>query len=151
MATSKKDTGSNGVCVGSGEGTPQGGPFSLLLASIMLNALDWELKRGGRRFARYADDCSICVNSWRAEEGVMASVRRFVEDELKLKVNEEKSAVDRRGRRKFLGFSFIGGSDPRIRIAARTREMGYYRVARTQSVYQGMDRPTKPRRPEHSR
>ena len=112
----------NGVCVRSEEGTPQGGPLSPLLANIMLNDLDWELERRGHRLARYADDCNIYVKSRRAGERVMASVRRFVESKLKLKVNEEKSAVDRPARRKFLGFSFIGGSNPRIRIANKTRE-----------------------------
>jgi len=161
----------NGVCVRSEEGTPQGGPLSPLLANIMLNDLDWELERRGHRLARYADDCNIYAKSRRAGERVMASVRRFVESKLKLKVNEEKSAVDRPARRKFLGFSFIGGSNPRIRIANKTRErfderirkitnrsngrsmasricelnayvrgwMGYFRIARTPSVYQEMD------------
>ncbi|MEA4884676.1 MAG: group II intron reverse transcriptase/maturase, partial [Clostridia bacterium] len=112
----------NGVCVRSEEGTPQGGPLSPLLANIMLNDLDWELEKRGHRFARYADDCNVYVKSRRAGERVMASVRRFVEGKLKLKVNEEKSAVDRPGKRKFLGFSFIGGSKPRIRVATKTRE-----------------------------
>jgi group II intron reverse transcriptase/maturase len=112
----------NGVCKESEEGTPQGGPLSPLLANIMLNDLDWELEKRGHRFARYADDCNIYVKSRRAGERVMAGVRRYVEGKLKLKVNEEKSAVDRPWKRKFLGFSFIGGAQPRIRIANKTRE-----------------------------
>jgi RNA-directed DNA polymerase len=96
----------NGVVLETGEGTPQGGPLSPLLANILLDDLDKELERRGHRFARYADDCNIYVKSRRAGERVMKSVRRFLEGELSLQVNERKSAVDRPGRLKFLGFSF---------------------------------------------
>lgn len=61
----------------------------------------------GHRFVRYADDCNIYVKSRRAGERVLASVKRFVEERLKLKVNMAKSAVDRPWNRKFLGFSLI--------------------------------------------
>jgi RNA-directed DNA polymerase len=96
----------NGVVMETGEGTPQGGPLSPLLANIMLDDLDKELERRGHRFVRYADDCNIYVRSRRAGERVMNSVRRFLDEELSLKVNERKSAVDRPWRLKFLGFSF---------------------------------------------
>ena len=59
----------------------------------MLDDLDKELEKRGRRFARYADDCNIYVKTQRAGERVMASVREFVEKKLKLKVNEKKSKV----------------------------------------------------------
>ena len=36
----------------------------------------------------------------------MKSITRFIEGNLKLKVNQEKSTVDRPWRIKFLGFSF---------------------------------------------
>ena len=45
------------------EGTPQGGPLSPLLSNILLDDLDKELERRGRRFCRYADDCNIYVKS----------------------------------------------------------------------------------------
>jgi RNA-directed DNA polymerase len=99
------------------EGTPQGGPLSPLLSNLMLNELDRELERRGHRFARYADDCNIYVRSQRAGERVMASVERFLARRLKLKINREKSAVAPPHRRKFLGFSFTGGTAPRRRIA----------------------------------
>ena len=95
----------NGVVVGREEGTPQGGPLSPLLANILLDDLDKELERRGQAFCRYADDCNIYVRSQRAGERVMASVTRYLETKLKLKVNRDKSAVDRPFRRKFLGFS----------------------------------------------
>ena len=104
------------------EGTPQGGPLSPLLANIMLDDLDKELEKRGHRFVRYADDCNIYVRSRRAGERVMDGMRKFIENRLKLKVNEAKSAVDRPQNRKFLGFSFTGEKEPRIRIAPKALE-----------------------------
>ena len=77
------------------EGTPQGGPLSPLLSNIVLDEFDRELERRGLRFARYADDCNIYVRSRRAGERVMESITRFITTKLKLKVNEQKSAVAR--------------------------------------------------------
>lgn len=96
----------NGVCVKTVEGTPQGGPLSPLLSNIMLNEVDQLLERRGHKFCRYADDCNIYVKSKRAGFRVMKAVRRFIEGELKLKVNESKSAVASPMKRKFLGYSF---------------------------------------------
>jgi len=93
-----------GVVMERHEGTPQGGPLSPLLANILLHDLDQELERRGHRFSRYADDCNIYVRSQRAGERVMGSVRRFLERKLRLRVNEEKSAVARPWERKFLGY-----------------------------------------------
>jgi RNA-directed DNA polymerase len=101
------------------EGTPQGGPLSPLLSNIVLDEFDQELERRGLRFARYADDCNIYVRSRRAGERVMESVTRFVTARLKLKVNQLKSAVARPWERKFLGFSFTAGREPRRRIAPK--------------------------------
>jgi group II intron reverse transcriptase/maturase len=97
----------NGIRVKSLEGTPQGGPLSPLLSNIMLNELDKELERRGHKFCRYADDCNIYVKSKRAGQRVMESIKRFIEEELKLKVNVIKSAVDSPAKRKFLGYSFF--------------------------------------------
>lgn len=96
----------NGVVTATEEGTPQGGNLSPLLSNIMLNELDNELTRRGMKFCRYADDCNIYVKSKKAANRVMASITRFIEVELKLKINREKSAVDRPWKLKFLGFSF---------------------------------------------
>ncbi len=99
------------------EGTPQGGPLSPLLSNIVLDELDRELERRGLRFARYADDCNIYVRSRRAGERVMTSITRFLTAKLKLKVNQQKSAVARPWVRKFLGFSFTNAGIPKRRIA----------------------------------
>jgi RNA-directed DNA polymerase len=99
------------------EGTPQGGPLSPLLSNLMLDVLDKELEKRGHRFVRYADDCNIYVRSQRAGERVMAGIEQFLAKRLKLKVNKAKSAVAKPSVRKFLGFSFTGGREPRRRIA----------------------------------
>jgi RNA-directed DNA polymerase len=94
----------DGVVVTTEEGSPQGGPASPLLSNIVLDELDWEMARRGYRFVRYADDCNIYVRSERAGQRVMASITRFIEKRLRLKVNRDKSAVAKPERRHFLGF-----------------------------------------------
>jgi len=106
----------NGVVVEREEGTPQGGPLSPLLSNILLEELDKELEKRGHSFCRYADDCNIYVQSRRAGERVMASVVRFLETKLRLKVNREKSAVARPSERKFLGFRIRGTEKARLSI-----------------------------------
>ncbi|WP_079710295.1 group II intron reverse transcriptase/maturase [Paraliobacillus ryukyuensis] len=99
------------------EGTPQGGPLSPLLSNIVLDEWDKELERRGLHFVRYADDCQIYVRSKRAGQRVRQNMTKFLEGKLKLKVNQQKSAIDRPWRRKFLGFSFTSHKKkPKIRI-----------------------------------
>jgi RNA-directed DNA polymerase len=98
-----------GVCVERREGTPQGGPLSPLLANVLLDDLDKELEQRGHCFCRYADDCNIYVQSQAAGERVMASVTRFLEARLRLKVNAAKSAVAFVEDRKFLGYRLLRG------------------------------------------
>ena len=95
----------DGVVVERYQGTPQGGPLSPLLANVMLDEVDKELESRGHRFARYADDCNVYVRSQRAGERVMALLRRLYA-QLRLTVNETKSAVAGVFGRKFLGYSF---------------------------------------------
>lgn len=99
------------------EGTPQGGPLSPLLSNIMLDDLDKELERRGHQFCRYADDCNVYVRSRRAGERLMASLTRFLEKKLKLKVNAGKSAVGRPWQRQFLGYSMTPNREPRLKVA----------------------------------
>jgi len=109
----------DGLISPTGEGTPQGGPLSPLLSNIVLDELDQELERRGLRFARYADDSNIYVRSRRAGERVMASITAFITCKLKLRVNQQKSAVARPWQRKFLGFSFTLHREPQRRIAPK--------------------------------
>ena len=96
----------NGVIVSNEEGTPQGGPLSPLLSNILLDEVDKELERRGHKFCSFADDCNVYVKSKKAGLRVLNSIKKLIEEDLKLKVNENKSAVDLVNSRKFLGFSF---------------------------------------------
>src|SRR5437016_6210312 len=117
----------NGLVSPSVEGTPQGGPLSPLLSNLVLDEFDRELERRGHRFVRYADDTNIYVRSERAGQRVMESITQFITQELKLKVNEAKSAVARTQERKsgtdaqtaFLGFSFTTGPEVKRVIAPK--------------------------------
>jgi RNA-directed DNA polymerase len=111
------------------EGTPQGGPLSPLLANLLLDRLDRELERRGHRFVRYADDVSIYVRSERAGRRVLESITRYLQEKLKLSVNESKSRVDKPRNRSLLGFSIgkagrVFVSDESInRLKARIRQL----------------------------
>jgi RNA-directed DNA polymerase len=104
----------NGVIHSRTEGTPQGGPLSPLLANILLTDFDRELEKRGHRFVRYADDCNIYVQSRRAGERVLESATKFLQDKLKLKVNQEKSAVGHVSERSFLGYRLFRRREPWI-------------------------------------
>lgn len=102
------------------EGTPQGSPLSPLLSNILLDELDKELERRGHRFCRYADDVQIHVKSRRAGARTLDSLSRFIEKRLKLKVNRKKSSVRSITRSQFLGYSFHGSREPRIRCGTES-------------------------------
>ena len=72
----------------------------------MLNELDKELEKRGLQFVRYADNCVIFTKSKKSAERVMENITKFIETKLRLKVNKEKSKVDRPWRIKYLGSSF---------------------------------------------
>jgi len=99
------------------DGTPQGGPLSPLLSNILLDDLDKELERRGHAFCRYADDSNIYVQSRRAGERVLSSITRYLKKRLKLKVNADKSAVDRPWQRTFLGYTMTMHKQPRLKVA----------------------------------
>lgn len=115
----------DGVFRESKEGAPQGGPLSPLLSNIMLDELDKELERRGHRFCRYADDCNIYVRSKRSAERVMSGISKFIEEELQLKVNQNKSEVGSPKERKFLGFSFY---QKKGEVAVRIHEKSILRI-----------------------
>ena len=96
----------NGIVKATEVGTPQGGNLSPLLSNIMLNELDKELEERELNFVRYADDCIILVKSEKAANRVLASITKYIEKKLGLKVNAEKSKITRPTQTKYLGFSF---------------------------------------------
>ena len=115
-----------GLFVERHEGTPQGGPLSPLLANLLLDDLDRELERRGHRFCRYADDCNIYVQSLAAAARVMASVTRYLEEQLRLRVNRSKSAAASVEERKFLGHRLL--ADGTQTIAQQSLERAQDRV-----------------------
>jgi len=133
----------DGVVMERYEGTPQGGPLSPLLANVLLDEVDKELERRGHVFARYADDCNVYVRSKRAGEDVMELLRRLYA-ELRLKVNETKSAVARPWNRKFLGYSFwvAPGKEVRRRVAPKALEKLKERVRELTARNAGSSLPT---------
>ena len=105
------------------EGTPQGSPLSPLLSNIMLHELDEELTRRGHSFVRYADDCSIYVRSQKSAHRVLENITKYIENELRLKVNRTKSKISRPTRSTLLGFSFYCPKGRwTIRIAEKSLE-----------------------------
>jgi RNA-directed DNA polymerase len=112
----------NGIVTHTHEGTPQGGPLSPLLSNILLHELDKELEKRGHKFVRYADDCNIYVKSLKAGERVKTGITTFIEKKLKLKVNEEKSAVGKPIARIFLGVSFYGRKKTRVYVPQKTKK-----------------------------
>jgi len=103
------------------EGTPQGSPLSPTLSNIILHELDKELQSRGHSFVRYADDISVYVKSEKAAERVKESTMEYIEKELKLRINREKTQVSKPQQSTLLGFSFYWSKDKwEIRIAPKS-------------------------------
>jgi RNA-directed DNA polymerase len=100
------------------QGTPQGGPLSPLLSNILLTDFDRELERRGHAFVRYADDSNVYLASRTAAEHAFKAIRNYLERELQLQINPEKSAVVRASKRDFLGYGLIGRQRARLKVAA---------------------------------
>lgn len=104
-----------GVLQETTKGTPQGGNLSPLLSNIMLNELDNELDKRGLKYVRYADDTVIVVKSEKAANRVMASIVKFIEKKLGLKVNVTKTKIAKPNQIKYLGFGFYYTKGGKIR------------------------------------
>ncbi len=109
-------------------GMPQGSPLSPLLSNILLDDFDKELERRGHRFCRYADDANVYVQSKRAGLRVMASLTWFLEDCLRLKVNQSKSVVDRPWNCTFLGYTVTNNRQPRLKPAPKSVKRAKERI-----------------------
>lgn len=115
----------NGVFEKTTKGCPQGSPLSPMLSNIVLNELDHELEKRGLRYCRWADDFLIMVKSERAANRVMKATIRYLESELNLPVNREKSEVAKVKDVAFLGFQILM---EKIRISQKAREKFKSRV-----------------------
>jgi RNA-directed DNA polymerase len=100
------------------QGCLQGSPLSPMISNIVLNELDQELERRGHRYARWADDFVILVKSERAAWRVMEGIAEYLERELGLAVNKEKSRVAKIREVTFLGFQILRG---KIRVSDKAR------------------------------
>ena len=129
------------------EGTPQGGPLSPLVSNILLDELDKELERRGHRFARYADDCNVYVQSRRAGERVMTSLESFLSKRLRLPINREKSAVARPWARKFLGYTVTTSRKLKVAPQSLRRLQGRIRALCRQARGWRLDRLIETLRP----
>jgi RNA-directed DNA polymerase len=109
----------DGIFEKSTEGCPQGSPVSPILSNIVLNELDQEMERRGHRYCRWADDFVIFVKTERAAERVMDGITTYLEKELGLPVNREKSKTAPSKDVEFLGFQVLRG---KIRVSTKSRE-----------------------------
>jgi RNA-directed DNA polymerase len=126
----------NGIALDREEGTPQGGPLSPLLANLLLDEFDKELEKRGHRFCRYADDCNIYVRSEQAGKRVMASLTEFLSKRLRLKVNQQKSAVAYAEERQFLGHRLLRGG--KLGVAPKAIRKFKSRVREITSRHRGV-------------
>jgi len=102
------------------KGCPQGSPLSPILSNIVLNELDHKLEERNLGYCRWADDFVIVVRSERAAQRVMKGTIAYLEEELGLTVNREKSRVAPIKEITFLGFQLLRGKI-RVSTKAQTR------------------------------
>jgi group II intron reverse transcriptase/maturase len=129
------------------QGCPQGSPLSPMLSNIVLNELDHKLEERNLGYCRWADDFVIVVRSERAARRVMAGTIRYLEEDLGLRVNQEKSQVAAIKDITFLGFQLLRGkirvsNKAQLRFKERVRELtrrnnplSMYHVIHELSIY----------------
>ena len=118
----------NGEFEKTSKGCPQGSPLSPILSNIVLNELDHKLEERNLGYCRWADDFVIAVRSERAAERVMKKTIAYLEEELGLIVNTEKSRIAPIKDITFLGFQILAGkirvsNKARVRFKRRVREL----------------------------
>ncbi len=116
-----------GVVIERYQGTPQGGPLSPLLANVLLDDVDKALEGRGYSFARYADDCNVYVGSKKAGERVMVWLRKLY-GELRLEINEAKSAVCSAFGRKFLGYALWVAEGKEVKCKVADKALGNFKA-----------------------
>ena len=87
-------------------GSPQGGVISPLVANVYLDFFDQYMKDHDHRIIRYADDILILCQSKKAAINALAKASSYLEGELLLTVNREKTHITHSWKGvKFLGVS----------------------------------------------
>jgi len=87
-------------------GSPQGGVISPLIANVYLDSFDQFMKERGHRIIRYADDILILCQSKRAAINALTKASSYLEGDLLLTVNREKTHITHSWKGvKFLGVS----------------------------------------------
>ena len=107
----RDEAGPSGKQKEPGQGTPQGSPWSPLLANLYIRRfiLGWKqrggMERYGAHIVNYADDFVVCGKQGAAD--ALVEVRRIMEP-LKLRMNEDKTRVQRVPEESFdfLGYTF---------------------------------------------
>ena len=127
----------HGVVMETEEGSPQGGHLSPLLANIYLDEFDKEFEKRGVPCVRYADDIVLLARSERAARRLLETSTKYLEQELKLTVNREKSkvaSVFAIRNFKFLGFALgRNGNGIYIRVHPKSWEKMKARLKRLSS------------------
>lgn len=99
-----------------------------MLSNIVLNELDHELEKRGHRYCRWADDFLVLLKSERAANRVMEGIIGYLENNLNLPVNKQKSQVALVKDVPFLGFQILRGkirvsNKARLKFKAKIREL----------------------------
>ena len=131
-----------GVAIERHQGMPQGGPLSPLLANVLLDDVDKALEVRGYSFARYADDCNVYVGSEKAGERVMAWLGKLY-GELRLQINEAKSAVCSAFGRKFLGYALWVANGGEVKSAVAAKALGNFKARIRQLTHRSGGRSMK--------
>lgn len=100
-------------------GSPQGGVISPLLANIYLDAFDQHMMTRGHRIVRYADDILILCTSRAGANNARKVASRYLEKDLKLQVNAEKTHIAHSGD----GVKFLGVEIFTNRTAIQARKV----------------------------
>lgn len=101
-------------------GLPQGSPLSPLLANLMLDDFDQDMRAHGFRLVRYADDFVIlCKSKARAEEAAKRVRQSLAEHGLSLKDAKTQISESARGFH-YLGYLFV--NDMVLDVGGRERE-----------------------------
>jgi RNA-directed DNA polymerase len=94
-----------------GQGTPQGGVVSRLLANTYLDELDWRLVNAGMEMVRYADDFVVLSRSEAEAQTALELISQWMQA-AQLQLHPEKTKIvdaTQPGGFEFLGYQFERG------------------------------------------